>query len=53
MRSLTILEKTVGPNSPQVAIHLKKLATLYRASNRENDAIEIEKRAANIQAKNI
>jgi len=49
-RSLAITEKAFGPDHPQVAISLQNLAGFYRATNRINEAKDLEKRAASIQA---
>ena len=49
-RSLSILEKTLGPNNPNVATSLKNLAALYRNTGREKEAELLEKRALAILA---
>ena len=41
MRSLMIVEKTLGPDHPHVATILGNLASLYRETKRENEEMEI------------
>ena len=50
-RALAIYEKALGPDHPHVAIHLNNLAVLYRKTDREAEAEKLEKRAAEIEAK--
>ena len=49
-RSLDIMEKVYGPDHPDVARDLDIMAALYRETNREEAAVELEKRAADIRA---
>jgi hypothetical protein len=49
-RSLAIKEKALGPDHPDVATSLENLANLYRATERDRGAVELEKRAARIRA---
>ena len=50
-RALAIGEKALGPNHPDLVTSLENLAKLYRETNREKEAAELEKRAAAIRAK--
>jgi len=50
-RSLTIWQKALGPDHPNVAIVLENYAVLLRAVRRDKDAEEMEARAAAIRAK--
>lgn len=49
-RSLAILEKAFCPDHPDVATSLENLAKLYRATQRNEEAGELEQRAASIRA---
>ncbi len=49
-RALVIREKALGPDHPDVATSLENLAGLYRATERDEEAKTLEKRAARIQA---
>jgi len=49
-KSLELNEKALGQNSPAVAAGLKNLAELYRFNHRDNEADELEKRAAAVEA---
>ena len=49
-RSLSILEKALGPEHPYVAKSLNNLAALYRATTRNMLAEPLEQRAAKIRA---
>jgi len=49
-RALAIFEKALGPNHPDVAQSLGNMATLYRATKRDKEALELEKRAERIRA---
>ncbi|MBE3117829.1 MAG: tetratricopeptide repeat protein [Planctomycetes bacterium] len=49
-RSLAIREKALGPDHPAVAKSLENMALLYRATNREKEAKELEDRAARIRS---
>ena len=49
-RSLTIWEKALGPNHPNVALSLENIAALYRATNRAAEADKLEKRVERIRA---
>jgi hypothetical protein len=49
-RSLAITEKALGPDHPVVAASLEAMARLYRATNREKEAQELESRAARIRS---
>jgi tetratricopeptide (TPR) repeat protein len=49
-RSLDIREKALGPDHPDVARDLDIMAALYRETKREEAAVELEKRAADIRA---
>jgi tetratricopeptide (TPR) repeat protein len=50
-RVLAIHEKAFGPHHPDVAKSLENLADLYRKTDRQSQAVEIEERAAAIRAK--
>jgi tetratricopeptide (TPR) repeat protein len=50
LRALAILEQALGAHHPDVAIALENLAVLYRATNREPEAVELNQRAAAIRA---
>ena len=50
-RSLTIAEKAVGPEHPQVADSLGNYAWLLRETGRETEADKMEARAKAIRAK--
>jgi tetratricopeptide (TPR) repeat protein len=47
-RSLTIAEKTLGPDHPDVATSLNNLAALYRAQGRYAEAEPLSKRSLTI-----
>jgi tetratricopeptide (TPR) repeat protein len=49
-RSLAICEKTLGPDHSGVAAILENMAILYRATEREKEAEELEARAARIRS---
>ena len=49
-KALEMAEENVGPNHPDVAKSLKSLAMLYQATQREEEAANLEQRAAAIQA---
>ena len=49
-RSLAISEKALGPEHPDVATSLENMALLYRDTNREQEAQELEQRAERIRA---
>jgi tetratricopeptide (TPR) repeat protein len=49
-RALAIDEVAYGPNHANVAADLTNLAVLFRKTNRVNEAVVIEKRAAAIRA---
>ena len=49
-RALTIAEKALGPDHPNVAMSLNNLAALYRATKRDKEAETLEQRATRIQA---
>jgi tetratricopeptide (TPR) repeat protein len=49
-RSLAIWEKALGPDHPNVATSLENMAVLYRATKRDKEAQELEKRAERIRA---
>ena len=49
-RSLAISEKALGQDHPYVAALLEMMAELYRATDREDEAEELESRAARIRA---
>jgi tetratricopeptide (TPR) repeat protein len=51
LRALGAWEKTLGPEHPDLTLGLDNLAKLYRATNREAEALELEKRANHIKAK--
>jgi tetratricopeptide (TPR) repeat protein len=51
LRALTIREKALGPNHPDVAVSLNNLAELYRAQGRYADAEALHKRALTIRVK--
>ena len=48
--SLAIREKALGPDHPSVATSLENLAALYRATERDKEALELEKNAERIRA---
>ncbi len=50
-RSLSIREKVLGPDHPDVAKILKNIAALYRATGRVSEADELEQRADKILEK--
>ena len=50
-RTLTIREKSLGPDHPDVAVSLNNLAELYRAQGRYADAEPLHKRALTIREK--
>ena len=50
-RSLTIVEKALGPEHPLVALSLQNYAALLRETNREAEAEKMEARAQAIRAK--
>ncbi|HBF33265.1 TPA: hypothetical protein DDW35_01750 [Candidatus Sumerlaeota bacterium] len=50
-RVISIREKALGPNHPDLIVTLKNLAVLYRKTGQENLAVECEKRVASIGAK--
>jgi|GEM_PF-3215124 len=47
-KSLSIREKNYGSNHPEIALSLSNLAVLMRATNREEEASRLEKRAERI-----
>ena len=49
-RALSIWEKALGSDHPNVATSLNNLAELYRATNRIEEAKKLEERAARIEA---
>ena len=49
-RALAILENALGPDHPDVIANVENLTALYRATNREDEALELEGRASLIQA---
>jgi hypothetical protein len=49
-RSLSIVEKTLGPNHPYSAAVLNNMAKLYRATNRSKEAEAFEQRVKKIHA---
>ena len=51
LRALTIREKALGPDHPDVAVSLNNLAELYRAQGRYADAEPLHKRALTIREK--
>jgi hypothetical protein len=51
-RALTIWEKSLGPDHPNVAILLNNLALLLRDTNRSAEAEPFSRRAQAIQEKN-
>ena len=51
LRALTIREKALGPDHPDVAMSLNNLAELYRAQGRYADAEPLHKRALTIREK--
>ncbi len=50
-RSLTIMEKALGPEHPNVATTLENYAELLRTMNRDAEAKSMEARAKAIRAK--
>ena len=50
-RSLTILERALGPEHPDVAQSLENYAALLRKTGRADEAAEMEARAKAIRAK--
>ncbi len=50
-RSLTIREKVLGPEHPNVATSLENYASLLRATNRSSEAAPLEARAKAIRDK--
>ncbi len=50
-RSLAILEKTLGPEHPNVALSLENYAALLRKTKREDKAEGMEARARAIRVK--
>lgn len=48
-RSLTIFEKGLGAHDPIVATTLEQLAALYRATDQNDKAVKLERRAAAIR----
>ncbi len=50
VRAVAIVEKALGADHPDVATGLANLALLYRATGREQEAGELEQRAARIRA---
>jgi tetratricopeptide (TPR) repeat protein len=50
-RSVTILEKTLTPEHPDVATSLNNLAALYEAQGRHADAQALHKRSLAIREK--
>ncbi len=50
-RALAILEKTLGPDHPNVAQSLENYAALLREINRKTEAAELEARAKAIRTK--
>ena len=49
-RALKIDEKALGPDHPNVAVALRNLAGIYRSTHRDDDAANLERRAAAIEA---
>ena len=49
-KALEVAQENVGPDHPHVATSLENLANLYRATKRDREAVELEKRAARIRA---
>ncbi len=49
-KALEVAQSNVGPDHPSVATSLENLAVLYRATKRDKEALELEKRAARIRA---
>ena len=49
-KTLADEEKTFGPERPDVAFMLERLADLYRVTNNEKDVANFEKRAKAIRA---
>ena len=49
-RALAILEKTLGPEHPDVGKGLNNLADLYEAMGRQAEAAPLRQRAARIKA---
>ena len=47
---LKVAEDNVGPNHPDVATSLNNLASLYRGTDRSEEAKKLEERAARIKA---
>ncbi len=50
-RSLTIFEKVLGPEHPDVATSLETYAALLRQTARADEAVRMEARAKTIRAK--
>jgi len=50
-RALAIAEKTLGPGHPDLAVVLRGLAALLRATDRKTEAEQLEARATLIRAK--
>ena len=50
-RSLTIFEKALGPEHPDVAKGLENYAALMRMTGRTEEAVEMDARAKAIRAK--
>lgn len=49
-RTLATWEKNLGPNNPELVPLFEKLALLCKKTNREREAEELERRAANIKS---
>lgn len=49
-KAIEVVQENVGPDHPNVATSLENLANLYRATKRDREAVELEKRAARIRA---
>ena len=49
-KALEVAKENVGPDHPAVANSLENLAALYRATKRDKEAQELEKRAERIRA---
>jgi hypothetical protein len=49
-RALSIYENALGPDHTDVAAILENMAILYRATEREKEAEELEARAARIRS---
>jgi tetratricopeptide (TPR) repeat protein len=50
--SVTVFEKTFGPDDLELATSLENLAALYKATDRTEEAIELERRAIQARAAN-